>query len=117
MVISHIFFYIKSVIKELLLRWIFSYVVGFLNGVNTPAGDGVAKRILAVKGSVLGFETNPVAWFVTKIRVSEQQDLGTLSFGGLGKPISRFTSSGVRLHRISARQVSAVELSSFQHLT
>jgi hypothetical protein len=28
------------------------------------------------------------------IRVSEQQDFGTLSFGGLGKPISRFTSAG-----------------------
>jgi len=30
------FFYIKSVINELLLRWIISCVVGFLNGVNTP---------------------------------------------------------------------------------
>jgi hypothetical protein len=63
MVISHIFFYIKSVINELLLRWIISCVIGFLNGVNTPAGDDVAKRILAVKGSLLGFETNPFAWF------------------------------------------------------
>jgi hypothetical protein len=37
MVISHIFFYIKSVINELLLRWIISCVIGFLNGVNTPS--------------------------------------------------------------------------------
>jgi hypothetical protein len=46
--------------------------------------------------SVLGFEINPFppssdfgetsALFVTMIRVSEQQDFGTLSFGGLGKP-------------------------------
>jgi len=35
------------------------------------------------------------------IRVSEQQDFGTLSFGGLGKPISRFTSSDLWLNCFS----------------
>jgi aryl-alcohol dehydrogenase-like predicted oxidoreductase len=73
------------------------------------------------------------------IRISEQRDFGTQSYGGLGKPISRFTSSGLLLIcfsrltltcpadilsrsrergiLLSARQVSAVELSSPQHLT
>ena len=56
---------------------------GFPSPFSVPSG---------VKGSVLGFETNPFVWFVTMIRVSEQQDLGTQSYGGLGKPISRFTT-------------------------